>query len=157
MAVYPREVAKMAAHKRKLWAGGILLVLGGTAAAAVSADTPTATQRASGTAPVEIRTEVIHKTVHKRAKAARGSEHPSRASRGRGRDEGPRATSVALPARSAASTPAAPAPLVSRRGEDNHGANRGRGGDDRRADDNGGGREHENEVEHEDDHGGGDE
>ncbi len=147
----------MAAHARKLWAGGILLALGGTAAAAVSADSPTATEKASGTAPVEVRTEVVRKTVHKKARPASSNRGPS-SSRGRSHAEDRSGPAPASPARSAA---APAAPFVSRSGDDGdgdhggRGRGRGRGGEAEAGDDHGG----ENEVEHElgDDHGGDDE
>src|SRR5215212_3315269 len=98
----------MGSNTRKLWAGGMLLALGGTAAAAVSADTPTATEKASGTAPVEVRTEVVRKTIHKRARARRAEAGDDRrgasASRGRGNAEdnsGPPRARVAASAPSA--------------------------------------------------------
>jgi hypothetical protein len=144
----------MASHARKLWTGGILLALGGTAAAAVSADSPTATEKASGTAPVEVRTEVVRKTVHKKARAAAAGNRGPSGSRGRDHAEDRSGPAPAAPARSAA---APAAPFVSRAGDDDgdhRGRGRGRGGDDDGADDHGGddhggsGRDHAEDGEH---------
>lgn len=148
----------MGSHRRKLWAGGILLALGGTAAAAVSADSPTATETASGTVPVEVRTEVVRKTIHRKARATRRSDDQRGSSDGRGSggDHTARAAAVALPA--PASPAPAPAPIVSRSGESDHQSGRGSGrsgGEDERGDDHGAEQEREHEAA--DDHSGGDE
>jgi len=121
-------------------AGATLLGLGGLAAAAMTAGGET-TQPVAATRPVEIRTEVIHQTVHRTRR-----ERPPRAGSGAGPAPRGEAQAGAIPVSVASAPPRvgsgpanAPAPRVAtRQSGSEHGDDAREHGDDasERGDDN---------------------
>ena len=74
----------MSDTRTKIAAGATLLVLGGLAGVALSAESNRATGAAQTAAPVEVRTQIVHRTVHvirrekpKRRKPTRATSSPA--------------------------------------------------------------------------------